>query len=71
MAEAVPVADEQVGTFLRDIPTEDYSDTEINADTMAAYILEHPAWDANWRATPARFSTGRARRLTPRFARFA
>ena len=37
------------GPFFEDIPTEDFSDTEINADTMAAYILEHPAWDANWR----------------------
>ncbi|MBZ5544291.1 MAG: hypothetical protein LAO07_11525, partial [Acidobacteriia bacterium] len=27
----------------------EWSDTEINADTMAWYILEHPAWDPNWR----------------------
>jgi hypothetical protein len=33
------------GPFFEDIPTADYSDTEINADTMAAYILEHPEWD--------------------------
>src|SRR5262249_54238897 len=26
-----------------------YSDTEINADTMAWYILEHPEWDPNWK----------------------
>jgi hypothetical protein len=32
------------GPFFEDIPTADYSDTEINADTLAAYILEHPAW---------------------------
>lgn len=38
------------GPFFEDIPTADYSDTEINADTMAAYILEQgPSWDANWK----------------------
>jgi len=45
-----PLRTNKWGPFFEDIPTEDYSDTEINADTMAAYILEHPAWDANWRA---------------------
>lgn len=35
---------EKWGPFFEDIPTEDYSDTEINADTLAAYILEHPEW---------------------------
>jgi hypothetical protein len=38
------------GPFFEDIPTADYSDTEINADTMAAYILEHPAWDHHSKA---------------------
>jgi hypothetical protein len=37
------------GPFFEDIPTADYSDTEINADTLAAYILEHPKWDPDWR----------------------
>ncbi|MEO8370502.1 MAG: hypothetical protein ABI806_15065 [Candidatus Solibacter sp.] len=37
------------GPFFEDIPTADYSDTEINADTMAAYILDHPDWDKAWR----------------------
>lgn len=32
------------GPFFEDIPTEDYSDTEINADTLAAYILEDQEW---------------------------
>jgi len=32
------------GPFFEDIPTEDYSDTEINADTLAAYLLEHSEW---------------------------
>lgn len=39
---AVPAT--KPGPFFEDIPTEDYSDTEINADTLAAYILEHPEW---------------------------
>ena len=38
------------GPFFEDIPTEDYSDTEINADTLAAYILEHPEWDSEGKA---------------------
>ncbi len=33
------------GPFFEDIATDSYSDTEINADTMARYILEHPSWD--------------------------
>ena len=36
------------GPFFEDVPTEDFSNTEINADTMARYILEHSSWDANW-----------------------
>jgi hypothetical protein len=38
------------GPFFEDIPTADYSDTEINADTMAAYILDHPEWDRDGKA---------------------
>src|ERR1017187_1485433 len=41
-----PLRTNKWGPFFEDIPQ--YSDTEINADTMAAYILEHPAWDPNW-----------------------
>jgi hypothetical protein len=36
------------GPFFEDVG--EYSDTEINADTMAAYILEHPEWDRNGQA---------------------
>jgi hypothetical protein len=32
----------------------DYSDTEINADTMAAYILEHPEWSTDSQAQAAK-----------------
>ena len=38
------------GPFFEDIPTQDYSDTEINADTLAAYILEHPEWGRDSKA---------------------
>lgn len=37
------------GPFFEDIETADYSDTEINADTMAAFVLENPQWDSNWK----------------------
>jgi hypothetical protein len=43
-----PFATNQWGPFFEDI--NEYSDTEINADTMAAYVLENPEWDANWKA---------------------
>ncbi|HET7842209.1 MAG TPA: Ig-like domain-containing protein [Terriglobia bacterium] len=43
-----PIQDQKWGPFFEDVG--DWSDTEINADTMATYILEHPDWDANWRA---------------------
>jgi hypothetical protein len=42
-----PIPTNKWGPFFEDIPTADYSDTEINADTMAAFILEHPDWDPN------------------------
>ncbi len=44
-----PLKTNRWGPFFEDIPTADYSDTEINADTLAAYILEHPGWDSDWR----------------------
>jgi len=43
-----PLATNAWGPFFEDVGN--YSDTEINADTMAAYILEFPAWDANGQA---------------------
>jgi hypothetical protein len=42
------------GPFFEDIQTADYSDTEINADTMAAYILEHPEWSPDSKEEAAR-----------------
>jgi Bacterial Ig domain len=42
-----PIQDQKWGPFFEDVG--DWSDTEINADTMATYILEHPEWDAGWR----------------------
>jgi hypothetical protein len=41
------------GPFFEDISTGDWSDTEINADTMAQYILEHSSWDQNWKKDAA------------------
>jgi hypothetical protein len=41
-----PMATNKWGPFFEDIPTASYSDTEINADTMAAYVLEQPQWGA-------------------------
>jgi hypothetical protein len=45
--KAYPVVTNKWGPFFEDIDTANYSDTEINADTMAAYILEQPGWDPN------------------------
>jgi hypothetical protein len=42
--KSYPLKTNSWGPFFEDIPTADYSDTEINADTMAAYLLEHPEW---------------------------
>jgi hypothetical protein len=36
------------GPFFEDISI--YSDTEINADTLAAYLLNHPQQDTEWQA---------------------
>ncbi len=47
--KAFPVKTNKWGPFFEDIPTADWSDTEINADTLAFYILEHPEWDPAWR----------------------
>jgi hypothetical protein len=43
-----PLVTNAWGPFFEDVG--EYSDTEINADTMAAYILEHPEWDRNGQA---------------------
>jgi hypothetical protein len=47
--KAYPLKTNRWGPFFEDVPTHHYSDTETNADTMAAYILEHPMWDDDWR----------------------
>lgn len=47
--KAYPLKTNLWGPFFEDIPTADYSDTEINADTLAAYVLQHPEWDPAWR----------------------
>jgi hypothetical protein len=51
--KAYPMKTNKWGPFFEDIPTDAWSDTEINADTLARYILEHPAWDANWKQDAA------------------
>jgi hypothetical protein len=38
-----------MGPFFEDVRTSAWTDTEINADTMAAYILDHPSQFSNWR----------------------
>lgn len=43
-----PMQTNKWGPFFEDIPTMAYSDTEINADTMAAFILVNSQWDPNW-----------------------
>ena len=40
-----PLQTNKWGPFFEDIPTQDYSDTEINGDTMAMYMLNHPQFD--------------------------
>ena len=45
-----PMRTQRWGPFFEDVSTKDDSDTEINADTLAAYLLEHPGWDPEWRA---------------------
>jgi hypothetical protein len=47
--KSYPLKTNKWGPFFEDIPTGDWSDTEINADTLAAYFLEHPEWDPDWR----------------------
>ena len=56
-----PLKTNKWGPFFEDIPTQDYSDTEINGDTMAMYLLDHPAFDARsseWAAGILNWSDG-------------
>jgi hypothetical protein len=48
-----PMKTNNWGPFFEDITTDTATDTEINADTTAQYILEHPSWDANWQKDAA------------------
>jgi len=48
-----PLKTNKWGPFFEDVPTEAWSDTEINADTLATYILEHPSWDPDWKKDAA------------------
>jgi hypothetical protein len=41
-----PMKTNKWGPFFEDVPTQDYSDTEINGDTMAMYLLNHPEFDS-------------------------
>jgi hypothetical protein len=41
-----PMMNNQWGPFFED--HSQYSNTEINADTWAYYLLRNPSWDANW-----------------------
>jgi hypothetical protein len=45
-----PIRNNRWGPFFEDVSTKDYSDTEINADTLAFYILEHREWDPQWKS---------------------
>jgi hypothetical protein len=47
--KAYPLKSMKWGPFFEDVPTGMWSDTEINADTMAWYILENPGWDPQWK----------------------
>ncbi len=45
--KAYPLKSKQWGPFFEDVPGD--SNTQINADTLAWYILEHPSWGPTWR----------------------
>jgi len=51
--KSYPLKTNKWGPFFEDIPTDVWSDTEINADTMAMYLLENPAFDADWKQDAA------------------
>lgn len=44
---AYPMKTNVWGPFFEDIPTADFSNTEINADTMAMYLLDNPGFVPN------------------------
>jgi hypothetical protein len=47
--KAYPLKNHKWGPFFEDVPTGMWADTEINADTMAWYMLENPSWDPQGR----------------------
>ncbi len=51
--KAYPMKTNKWGPFFEDITTDTATETEINADTLAWYILEHPSWDTNWQKDAA------------------
>jgi len=51
--KSYPLKTNKWGPFFEDVPTEAWSDTEINADTLATYVLEHPSWDPDWKKDAA------------------
>jgi hypothetical protein len=48
-----PLKTNKWGPFFEDVPTQNYSDTEINGDTMAMYLLNHPEFDPHATALAA------------------
>ncbi len=48
-----PMKTNKWGPFFEDVPTEVFSNTEINADSMARYILEYPSSDSDWKQDAA------------------
>jgi hypothetical protein len=47
--KAYPLKTQKWGPFFEDVPTGMWTETEINADTLAWYILENPSFDPQWR----------------------
>lgn len=46
--KAYPMTTNSWGPFFEDVGA--WSDTEINADTLATYVLEHPTWSPTWQS---------------------
>jgi len=44
-----PMTTNRWGPFFEDVATHRYSDTEINADTLATYIIEHSDSNPDWK----------------------
>jgi len=46
---AYPMKTNRWGPFFEDVATHRYSDTEINADTLATYLIEHSDSNPDWK----------------------